>query len=481
MREVVQKMSNKRIIVKTILSFFLSISFFTLFSNTYAEECNPPLWALKPPQLEGVYFGVGSASFGKDDEETKSTAYQRAVGTLALMAGQTITSSFEEYIKEEKIKGEWAEESKAINTIKNIAQKELRGITIRDFYKDTCEKLYYVLVVIDKKDANAQIRENAERLKETELKDLIDKGISKLEGRIAGVEQKVSGLEEKYGDLLQRLARLEESSKNEKQVEGLAGVGEQVQKIKEDVAAGKSREEIEQALTATEWFEKANNLRKEIEGKEKENISELEQVTSYYSRAIEINPKYANAYNNRGNAYTYKGDYDRAISDFNQAILLNPKNAVAYDNRGFAYYKKGDYDKAISDFNQAILLNPKYDNAYKDRGSAYYKKGDLNRSISDCDQAILLNPKNDEAYNCRGIAYYKKGDYDQAISDYNQAISLNLENAVLYYNRACLYYSIGNKEKALNDLIKSIQIDPSIKNQAKRGECYTKLINLWPD
>ena len=32
-----------------------------------------------------------------------------------------------------------------------------------------------------------------------------------------------------------------------------------------------------------------------------------------------------------------KGEYDRAIADFNEAIRLDPKYAVAYNNRGEAY------------------------------------------------------------------------------------------------------------------------------------------------
>ena len=56
------------------------------------------------------------------------------------------------------------------------------------------------------------------------------------------------------------------------------------------------------------------------------------------------------AYNNRGSAFHYKGQYDRAISDYNKAIEIDPEYALAFFNRGVAYFKKGDCDKAREDF-----------------------------------------------------------------------------------------------------------------------------------
>jgi tetratricopeptide (TPR) repeat protein len=47
-----------------------------------------------------------------------------------------------------------------------------------------------------------------------------------------------------------------------------------------------------------------------------------------------------------------------AIADFDRAIQLNPKYVDAFNNRGFAYNTKGEYDRAIADYNQAIQLNP---------------------------------------------------------------------------------------------------------------------------
>jgi TPR repeat len=54
------------------------------------------------------------------------------------------------------------------------------------------------------------------------------------------------------------------------------------------------------------------------------------------TRLIQLNPKDAAPYNNRGMAYNAKGDHDRAIADYDHAIGLDPKAAIAYYNRGNA-------------------------------------------------------------------------------------------------------------------------------------------------
>jgi len=175
--------------------------------------------------------------------------------------------------------------------------------------------------------------------------------------------------------------------------------------------AGKSQQEIEQTLIAVEWFEKAVNLQKEIEGKE--NLSELEKVILYYSRAIEINPKYADAYYNRGKAYRRKGDLDQAISDYSQAILLNQKDAEAYNNRGLAYADKGDLDQAISDFNQAILLNPKNAEAYYNKACFYSLIRNKEKALSNLNKAIQLDPEyKNRARRDKGFNNHLRNDED---------------------------------------------------------------------
>ncbi len=112
------------------------------------------------------------------------------------------------------------------------------------------------------------------------------------------------------------------------------------------------------------------------------NKGQYDRAIEAFNRAIEINPRHADAYNNRGLAYVNKGQYDHAISDFNKAIEINPKNAAAYNNRGYAYVNKGQYDRAISDYTKAIEINPKNVAAYYNRGHVYLVK--LGNKVKGC-------------------------------------------------------------------------------------------------
>ena len=51
------------------------------------------------------------------------------------------------------------------------------------------------------------------------------------------------------------------------------------------------------------------------------------------------------AYSIRGGAYQAEGDSDRAIADFTKAIEVNPRQAEAYVRRGIVYRASGDADR----------------------------------------------------------------------------------------------------------------------------------------
>jgi lipoprotein NlpI len=68
---------------------------------------------------------------------------------------------------------------------------------------------------------------------------------------------------------------------------------------------------------------------------------------------IKIDPRFADAFYNRGIGYDEKGQYDWAISDFTKAIETDPGLAEAHFNRGVTYYFKKEYDKSWEDIEKA--------------------------------------------------------------------------------------------------------------------------------
>ena len=178
-----------------------------------------------------------------------------------------------------------------------------------------------------------------------------------------------------------------------------------------------------------------------------------------YSEALEINPNFAEAYTNRGNAYGKLRQYKPAIQDFNKSIEINPNFDRAYYNRGLVHDELGQTERAIQDYSKAIELNPNYEWAYCNRGVAYYDLGQFERAIEDYTQAIKINSNDELYYNNRGNAYFQLFQYKLAIKDYDKAIELNPKYSTAYRNRGLCHREFGNNKKADADFEKARQLE----------------------
>lgn len=148
-----------------------------------------------------------------------------------------------------------------------------------------------------------------------------------------------------------------------------------------------------------------------------------------------------------------KQEFGGAIENFTKAIKLNPKYSEAYNNRGIAYTGKGDSEKALADYNAAIELDPEFFYAFINRGKLYSDKNEIERAIMDYTRAIEINPDNPVAYYNRANVYSLQKYFALAIRDYSRAIELNPEYELAYNNRSLAYSEIGELEKSKSDLI----------------------------
>lgn len=63
-------------------------------------------------------------------------------------------------------------------------------------------------------------------------------------------------------------------------------------------------------------------------------------ATAYFTTRINANASDSFAWSSRGIAWRDRGEFDNAIKDFTECIRLDPKYASAFNGRGNAYLDK---------------------------------------------------------------------------------------------------------------------------------------------
>jgi len=110
----------------------------------------------------------------------------------------------------------------------------------------------------------------------------------------------------------------------------------------------------------------------------------------YFRRAIELDPKFPNAYNNLGIVLSSTNRGDEAIKSFKKAIELDPNYANAYNNLGWLYANNGEFDNAIKMLEKAISVNPNLPRPYGNLGNIYLTLGDKVKAKSYYEKSLSL-------------------------------------------------------------------------------------------
>jgi tetratricopeptide (TPR) repeat protein len=177
-------------------------------------------------------------------------------------------------------------------------------------------------------------------------------------------------------------------------------------------------------------------------------------------RAVALGPRDPSAYVDRGWAYYWVDDGERAIADLTRAIELRADHAEAYRCRGDVYTWLGEYEKALADYDRAIELAPEYGAAYYGRGEVREYRRELDLAIADLTRAIELEPWFTWSYEMRGIAHYRKLDYEGALGDFAKYLELDPDEALLWLYKARACRQLGRTDEAVEALREFIELAP---------------------
>jgi tetratricopeptide (TPR) repeat protein len=185
------------------------------------------------------------------------------------------------------------------------------------------------------------------------------------------------------------------------------------------------------------------------------NYVESEQLSNEILEADQNNVR---ALNLLGMSLHEQGLSNKAISALEKAIEINPEYFSAHNNKAIVYYEKGFHDLALRSADQAISLRPDASDFYVIKAQILYALGQYENSIACVEKSISLDPAEPRAYSCLGAALSKLDRNAEALTNYSRAIALGLGDADTHNNRGVTLRHLGRYQEALADFDKAITI-----------------------
>ncbi len=143
-------------------------------------------------------------------------------------------------------------------------------------------------------------------------------------------------------------------------------------------------------------------------------------------------------------------DYERAIRAYEKAIALDPKFVEAYNNLGVLYQERGLYEKALEVFEKGIEVAPTYEKIFNNLGTLLLLRGRYGKAKEAFERALSINPRNLESHINLGIVLKKEGRWDQALESFRSALSLDPTHAETHYNIGLFYDQLGRRDLAIH-------------------------------
>jgi superkiller protein 3 len=166
-----------------------------------------------------------------------------------------------------------------------------------------------------------------------------------------------------------------------------------------------------------------------------------------------------------GNTYMVQRKFGNAVFGFERAIALNPNYAEAYNNLGEALGELKQYPRAIEVFGKASALDPTLLKAKYNQAVSYDRMRNFRYSEFVFRNLIKSNPGYSLAYDGLAVTLSKAGRGKEAIAFHEKAIALAPADPSYYYNLAISYLMLGNTTKASEQQEKLKAIDPLIADR----------------
>jgi tetratricopeptide (TPR) repeat protein len=167
-----------------------------------------------------------------------------------------------------------------------------------------------------------------------------------------------------------------------------------------------------------------------------------------------------------------QGRHSEALAAYDRAIELNPRYPAALNNRGVALLALSQPAKALESFEKASGLQPDFAEALYNRANALRELKRIPEALADYERAIAVRPNYTMAFNNRGVALQELERPIEALESYDRALALCPSYADAWENKAILQSELGDVEAARRALETLIRAEP------RRARAHFHLVRM---
>ncbi len=207
------------------------------------------------------------------------------------------------------------------------------------------------------------------------------------------------------------------------------------------------------------------------------NQNKTQDAIDALSKAINIDPKYFKAYQERAPLYEKLGKLKEAGDDY----LFLSENLISNDeifyNAGRIQYLLKNYEKAVELLDKATYVNKRYEEAYLYKIKALIELKKFEDAIIQAEQLLGIDANDAVNHYYHGLISDSLGRYDRAEYDYAQALVLNKSYEEAYIALAKVKVRLNKKREAVQVCDHVIKLnDKSINGYLTRAEIHHELL-----
>jgi eukaryotic-like serine/threonine-protein kinase len=176
-----------------------------------------------------------------------------------------------------------------------------------------------------------------------------------------------------------------------------------------------------------------------------------------FTRAIELSPNFANAWDGYGFYFKATGQSEASIHACQRAQELEPLSLFITLSLAWAYYFARQYDRAMEQGAKALDMDPNFGFAYWHRGMAYIQQKRFGDAITALRKAISLSGPATTFISYLGYANARLGKSREARQMIAQLERVSKRQYVSSYFIAVIYLGLGDLDQTFEWLEKAYQ------------------------